>query len=36
MPSFSAKSLTLIPSVIVMLRVIGWGSFETTMRGGGT
>ena len=33
--SFSARSFTLIPSVIVMLRVIGRGSFDTTMRGGG-
>jgi hypothetical protein len=24
-----------MPSVIVMLRVIGIGSFDTTMRGGG-
>src|SRR5581483_5943224 len=28
-PSFSARSFTLIPSVIVMFRVIGNGSFET-------
>ena len=35
-PSFSAKSLTLIPSVMVMLRVIGNGSFESESRGGGT
>jgi hypothetical protein len=34
--SFSARSFTLMPSVIVMLRVIGIGSFDTTMRGGGT
>ena len=27
--SFSARSLTLMPSVMVMLRVIGSGSFET-------
>ena len=33
--SFSAKSFTLMPSVMVMLRVIGSGSFDTTMRGGG-
>ncbi len=33
--SFSAKSFTLMPSVMVMLRVMGWGSFETTIRGGG-
>ena len=33
--SFSARSFTLMPSVIVMLRVIGSGSFDTTMRGGG-
>jgi hypothetical protein len=33
--SFSARSFTLMPSVIVMLRVIGIGSFDTTMRGGG-
>ena len=33
--NFSARSLTLMPSVIVMLRVIGMGSFDTTMRGGG-
>ncbi len=33
--SFSARSLTLMPSVMVMLRVIGIGSFDTTMRGGG-
>jgi hypothetical protein len=35
MSNFSARSFTLIPSVIVMLRVIGWGSFDTTIRGGG-
>ncbi len=35
MSSFSARSLTLMPSVIVILRVIGSGSFDTTMRGGG-
>ena len=35
MSSFSARSLTLMPSVIVILRVIGIGSFDTTMRGGG-
>jgi len=35
-PSFSAKSLTLMPSVIVMLREIGCGSFESDSRGGGT
>src|SRR5213082_2399673 len=34
--SFSARSLTLMPSVIVMLRVIGSGSFESESRGGGT
>ena len=34
-PSNSAKSFTLIPSVIVMLRVMGWGSFESDSRGGG-
>jgi len=34
--SFSARSLTLMPSVIVMLRVMGIGSFDTTIRGGGT
>jgi hypothetical protein len=28
--------LTLIPSVIVMLREIGCGSFESDKRGGGT
>ena len=30
-----ARSLTLIPSVIVMLRVIGCGSLESDSRGGG-
>jgi hypothetical protein len=34
--SFSARSLTLIPSVIVMFRVMGSGSFESDKRGGGT
>ena len=33
--SFSARSLTLMPSVIVMLRVIGSGSFDSECRGGG-
>jgi hypothetical protein len=36
MSSFSARSFTLMPSVMVMLRVIGNGSFDTTMRDGGT
>jgi hypothetical protein len=35
MPSFSARSFTLMPSVIVMLRVIGSGSFDSDQRGGG-
>ena len=35
MPSFSARSFTEIPSVIVMLRVIGAGSLLMVMRGGG-
>src|SRR5579863_947737 len=35
-PNFSAKSFTLIPSVIVMLRVIGCGSFDTETLEGGT
>src|SRR2546425_13267728 len=35
-PSFSARSLTLMPSVMVMCRLIGNGSFETVSRGGGT
>ena len=34
--SFSARSFTLMPSVMVMARVIGSGSFDTAMRGGGT
>ena len=34
--SFSAKSLTLMPSAIVMLRVMGNGSFDKESRGGGT
>ena len=33
--SFSARSFTLMPSVIVIFRVIGSGSFESDMRGGG-
>jgi hypothetical protein len=32
---FLARSFTLMPSVMVMLRVMGCGSLETTMRGGG-
>ena len=35
MPSFSARSFTEIPSVIVILRVIGAGSLLMVMRGGG-
>ncbi len=35
MPSFSARSFTEIPSVIVMLRVIGAGSLLMVIRGGG-
>src|SRR6184192_784317 len=35
-PNFSARSFTLVPSVTVISRVIGNGSFETLMRGGGT
>jgi hypothetical protein len=35
MPSFSARSFTEIPSVIVILRVIGAGSLLIVMRGGG-
>src|ERR1700750_2010153 len=35
-PSFSARSFTLIPSVIVIVRVIGRGSFDTIVRDGGT
>ena len=34
--SFSARSFTLIPSVMVMFRVMGCGSFESESRGGGT
>ena len=33
--SFSAKSLTLMPSLIVIVRVMGIGSFESDGRGGG-
>ncbi len=36
MPSFSARSFTLTPSVISMARVIGCGSFDAISRGGGT
>ena len=35
MPNFSARSFTEIPSVIVMLRVIGAGSLLMVIRGGG-
>jgi hypothetical protein len=34
-PSFSARSFTEIPSVIVMFRVMGAGSLLSDMRGGG-
>jgi len=34
--SFSARSFTLMPSVMVMFRVMGCGSFESDNRGGGT
>ncbi len=36
MPSFSARSFTLMPSVISMARVMGSGSFDAVKRGGGT
>jgi hypothetical protein len=35
MPSFSARSFTEIPSVMVMFRVMGSGSLEIVTRGGG-
>ena len=35
MPSFSARSFTEMPSVMVMLRVMGAGSLLIIMRGGG-
>ena len=35
MPSFSARSFTLMPSEMVMARVIGSGSLDSDSRGGG-